>query len=312
MILTVTPNTTLDWTILVPHFVWNETLRASQGVWGIGGKPASSSWILGELGIPSRAMGFAAGMTGQKLEAMLKAKGVETDFIQVEGETNTRVQLIHQENTTQSTLIVDNLLVKPAHVTQLLEKFEAALANADVVIAGGSLPHSIENNILIELVRMARQRDIAVALDAPGKYLLPALAEHPNVIRPNRFELTALAGKPVITVDEAYHAAKKILEQYGTEVIVTLGASQDSLAVLKDRAYLIPVPKVEEIISRAGAGDGVLAGIGHALASHKPMEEGLQLGFAAAGAVIMTPATADCRKADVDALLPTIQLIPYK
>jgi len=312
MILTITPNTILDWTILLPHFVWNETLRASQGVWGIGSKPASSSWILGELGIPNRAMGFAAGMPGQKLEAMLQAKGVETDFIQVEGETNTRVQLINQENATQSTLVVDNLLVKPAHVSQLLEKYEVALAHTEAVIAGGSLPHCLDKNILIELVRMARQRNIPVALDAPGKYLLPALVEHPNVIRPNRFELTTLAGKPVITVEDAYHAAKQIFEKYSTEVIVTLGASQDSLAVLKDQAYLIPVPQVEKIISRAGAGDGVLAGIAHALASRRPIEEGLKLGFAAAGAVIMTPASADCRKVDVDALLPTIQLIPYK
>ena len=61
MILTVTPNTAIDWTILVQHFVWNETLRASQNVWGMGGKPADASWVLGELGFPTRAMGFSAG-----------------------------------------------------------------------------------------------------------------------------------------------------------------------------------------------------------------------------------------------------------
>jgi 6-phosphofructokinase 2 len=72
------------------------------------------------------------------------------------------------------------------------------------------------------------------------------------------------------------------------------------------------MPQVEKVVSTAGAGDGVLAGIGYALAYRKPMEEGLKLGFAAAGAVIMTPGTADCQKQDVEKILPTIQLIPYK
>jgi 1-phosphofructokinase family hexose kinase len=311
MILTVTPNTAIDWTILVQHFVWNETLRASQNVWGMGGKPADASWVLGELGLPTRAMGFSAGTVGKKMEELLHLKGVKTDFVQVDGETRVDVHIIDEQNHGQSTLVVDTLMIKDTHVKELLKKYEAALEKTDAVITGGSLPKSLNKNILVDLVAMARKRNIPVALDTSGKYLLPALEAHPNVIKPNRMELSTIAGKPVITVEDAYHAALNILKKYGTEVIVTLGAA-DALAVLKDRSYLIPMPQVDRVVSTAGAGDGVLAGIGHALAEHKPLEEGLKLGFAAAGAVIMTLGTADCRKADVEKILPTIQLIPYK
>ena len=311
MILTVTPNTAIDWTILVQHFIWNETLRASQNVWGMGGKPADAAWVLGELGISTKALGFSAGTIGRKMEELLHLKGVKIDFVQVEGETRLDVHVIDEQNHGQSTLVVDTLIVKPEHVKELLKKYEAALDKTKAVITGGSQPKSMDKNILVELVRMARERDIPVALDTSGKYLLPALEAHPNVIKPNRIELSTIAGKPVITVEDAYQAAHNILKKYGTEVIVTLGAA-DALAVLKDRSYLIPMPKVGKVVSTAGAGDGVLAGIGYALAERKPMEEGLKLGFAAAGAVIMTLGTADCRKADVEKLLPTIQLIPYK
>jgi 1-phosphofructokinase family hexose kinase len=256
-------------------------------------------------------MGFSAGISGKKMEELLNLKGVKTDFVQVEGETRMDVHVIDEQNHGQSTLVVDTLLVKPAHIKELLKKYEAALEKASTVITGGSLPRSLEKNILVDLVRMARERDIPVALDTSGKYLLPALEAHPNVIKPNRMELSTIAGKPVITVDDAYRAAHDILTKYGTEVIVTLGAA-DALAVLKDRSYLIPMPKVDKVVSTAGAGDGILAGIGYALAQRKPMEEGLKLGFAAAGAIIMTLGTADCHKADVEKLLPTIQLIPYK
>lgn len=311
MILTVTPNTAIDWTILVPHFVWNETLRAAQNVWGMGGKPADASWVLGELGEDTLATGFAAGDIGNKMVALLQQKGVKTDFVQVDGETRLDVHIIDQENGGQSTLVADTLIVNENHIKALLKNYETGLDKADAVIVGGSLPKSLNKNILVDLVEMACKRNIPVALDTSGKYLLPALKAHPNVIKPNRMELSTIAGKPVITVEDAYHAAMNILTKYGTEVIVTLGAA-DALAVLKDRAYLIPMPQVEQVVSTAGAGDGVLAGLGSALAHRQPLEEGLKLGFAAAGAVIMTPGTADCRKSDVEKILPTIQLIPYK
>lgn len=311
MILTVTPNTAIDWTILVHHFMWNETLRASQNVWGMGGKPADASWVLGELGEKTLASGFAAGAIGKKMEELLHQKGVKTDFVQVDGETRVDVHIIDEENHGQSTLVTDTLLIKDEHVQELLKKFEAVLDKADAVIAGGSLPKSLNKNILVDLVSIAHKHHVPIALDTSGKYLLPALEAKPNVIKPNRIELSTIAGKPVITVEDAYRAAHAIFTKYGTEVIVTLGAA-DALAVLKDRSYLIPMPKVEKVVSTAGAGDGVLAGIGYALAHKMPLEEGLKLGFAAAGAVIMTLGTADCHKADIERILPTIQLIPYK
>ena len=39
-----------------------------------------------------------------------------------------------------------------------------------------------------------------------------------------------------------------------------------------------------------------------------PVEEGLRLGAAAAGAVVITPGTAQCHRADVQRLLPQVQL----
>jgi len=312
MILSVTPNTAIDWTIIVPHFAWNETLRASQSVWGMASKPADASYVLAALGISTTATGFAAGLTGKKMEELMKSKGVKPDFIQVEGDTRLDVHIIDQDTNGQSTLVVDTLIVKHENVEQLFKKYESLLADAKAVIVGGSMPGTLARNILPDLVRMARERDIPVALDTHGKYLLPALEAHPNVIKPNRVELSTLAGKTVITIEDAYRAAHQVLEKYGTEVIVTLGGANDALAVLKEHSYLIPVPEVKHVVSTAGAGDGVLAGLGYALAERKPLEEGLRLGFAAAGAIIVTPATADCRKEDVDRLLTTIQLLPYK
>ena len=72
MIVTVTANTTLDQTLFVSAFQKNRTMRATDTVQSMGGKPTDASWILGELGIGSLALGFAAGTTGDRVESMLQ------------------------------------------------------------------------------------------------------------------------------------------------------------------------------------------------------------------------------------------------
>ena len=107
----------------------------------------------------------------------------------------------------------------------------------------------------------------------------------------------------------AYTAGKHILDTYGTSSIMTFGGD-GALAVLPDRAYRIPPLKIN-VVSAAGAGDAVLAGLAASIERGQPIEDGLRLGIAAASAVCLMPGTADCHKEDVEAFLPQIELIPY-
>lgn len=68
MIITLTPNTGIDHTIQITSFQLNSTIRAIDSAWGMGGKATDVSWILGKLGIPTRALGFAAGPNGVRME----------------------------------------------------------------------------------------------------------------------------------------------------------------------------------------------------------------------------------------------------
>ena len=68
--------------------------------------------------------------------------------------------------------------------------------------------------------------------------------------------------------------------------------------------------RVTQVASPAGAGDAVVAGLAAGLARKEPFEFGLRLGFAAAGAVVMMPGTADCHRQDIDTLFPNVELIP--
>lgn len=123
MILTVTPNSAVDWTVSIPHFQWEQPLHANSAVWGVAGKPAGAAWILGELGVITTAMGFVAGTTGEKLVELLEIKNVETDFTWVGGETRLNVHIINQGSGQQTLLAVDTLAITNTHRERFMRRF---------------------------------------------------------------------------------------------------------------------------------------------------------------------------------------------
>lgn len=309
MIVTVTPNTCIDQILFVSSFQKSSTMRATDSMISMGGKPTDASWILGELGISSLALGFAAGARGRTVEELLHARGVTTDFIGVGGESRLVMLIIDQSDHTHSTITTSTLEVRPEHIDALRQRYEAALGDATCVVMGGALPAGMPLSFYPDFINMAHAHKVPVIFDASEPTLSTGLAARPAFIKPNRDELSALVGYRIDSLEMAYKAGCEILEKYGTAPIVTLG-KDGGLAILPERAYRIPPIKVD-VINAAGAGDAVLAGLASALDRKQPIEEGLRLGFAAATAVVITPATADCRREDVERFLPQVELIPY-
>ena len=104
MIVSLTPNTTLDLTVFVPQLVTNTTIRASRTVHSMGGKPTDAAWILGRMGVGSLALGLAAGAVGEKVKSMLEELGVTTDFIAVGGETRINTVIIDESSGEHTTI----------------------------------------------------------------------------------------------------------------------------------------------------------------------------------------------------------------
>jgi len=309
MIITVTPNTCVDYTLLLPEFRLGETLRATEAAWGMGGKAADAAWILGRWGVPSLAMGFVAGQIGQRMEAMLRARGVATDFVEVEGETRLNVVVVCARSRQQSTLTANTLRVRPEHADELLARYIRALGQATCVVLGGSLPDGAPDSLYSELISHARARNIPVIFDSSGAALRAGLAARPSLIKPNRSELAELTGHAVNNLEEGYQAARALRDTTGVDLIATLG-DQGALALIGERHYYIPPLSVTPV-STAGAGDAVLAGMAVALSRGESPEAGLRLGFALAGAVLGTLATADYQPEAARQLIDQVVLVPW-
>ena len=309
MIVSLTPNTTLDLTVFVPKFVANTTIRASQTHHSMGGKPTDAAWILGRMGVGSLALGLSAGAVGAKVQAMLEAFGVETDFVAVDGETRINTVIVDESTGEHTTITTASMSVRPAHLAELRQRYLKALESASVVITGGSLPPGMSPQYYVEAIELARARGVPIIFDAAQPNLGIGLAARPTWIKPNQHELAAWADEEMSSMNAIYAAGQAILGRYGTQSIITLGAD-GALAILKDRSYRIPGIAVK-VSSPAGAGDAMLAGLAHAVHHGHPIEDGLRLGMAAAAAVCLQPGTAAYDVADMRRFLPQIELIPY-
>ena len=309
MIVSLTPNTTLDLTVFVTQLRPNTTIRATRTYHSMGGKPTDAAWILGRMGVASLALGLAAGAIGEKVKSMLEALGVTTDFIEVDGETRINTVIIDESSGEHTTITTASMSVTPAHVDALTERYAAALPKASVVITGGSLPPGMSPDFYAGAIELAREHGVPVIFDAAEPNLSAGLAARPSFIKPNEHELSALTGRDLNSVDALYAAGREIVERYGTQVVITMGAD-GALALLAGRSYRIP-PIPIEVSSPAGAGDAVLAGLAHAVHHGESLEEGLRLGIAAATAVCLQPGTAAYDVRDMERLRPQVELLAY-
>lgn len=309
MIVSVTANTTFDQTVFVPALKPNTTITATRTVQSMGGKPTDASWILGRMGIPSLALGFKGGVIGQKVDSMLREFGVITDFIEVQGETRLNIIIVDETTGEHTTITTSSLSVPNGSIARLVLRYGEALQGASVVVLGGSLPQGVEPHFYRDLILQARNMRVPVVFDAYDDNLIEGLKSSPDYIKPNHDELGRFVGYPIDTPEKAYQAGREVLERFGTQSVITMGA-EGAVAVLKDRAYRIP-PITVEAVSPAGAGDAVLAGITASIHRGEPIEDGLRLGIATATAVVLQPGTAAYDLADQQRFLPLVELIPY-
>lgn len=309
MIVSLTPNTTLDLTVFIPKLVTNTTIRATRTVHSLGGKPTDASWILGRMGVDSLALGLAAGAVGAKVKSMLEDFGVTANFEEADGETRINTVIMDENSGEHTTITTASMQVRPEHLVPLRERYLAALSSATVVITGGSLPPGMTPDFYFEVIQLAKAKAVPIVFDAAQPNLEAGLRARPTCIKPNEHELSALVGRKLKTVGELYTAGSEILARTGTQVIITMG-KDGALAVLKDRSYRIP-PIPIEASSPAGAGDAVLAGLAHAIHHGNPLEDGLRLGIAAATAVCLQAGTAAYDVADMQRFLPQVELIPH-
>ncbi len=261
MIVTVTPNPSIDRTLRVPVLHRGEVVRATGTTSEAGGKGINVARALDEMGVPAVAIAPASEATRARLDALL-AGHPALRVIPIEGEIRTNLSLIEPDGTVTK-VNEPGPALSSAVADGLLDDIAAAIAaiaeidGVDWVVGCGSLSPGLPDAFYAELA--SRMPDgVPVAIDADRGALRFAIGAGVALVKPNRVELEELVGRPLATIGDVHDAASGLVAGGVGQVLVSLGAD-GALAVDGSSACHVEAP-IGDASNTVGAGDALLAG----------------------------------------------------
>ena len=256
MIYTVTGNPSLDLFLTVDGLQQGHTNRALSEEYKPGGKGINVSIVLKQMGIESVALGFLAGFTGRQIEESLRRTGIRTDFIMLpQGNSRINVKLKNLEGTEINGVGPAVSKEALALFFSRLEKMEAG----DYLVLGGSVPAGMDQDIYLQVLRLAAKRGVPVIVDTSGDTLRSVLPEHPFLVKPNHHELGELFGVELTTREEVGPYAHRLIELGAQNVIVSLGGQGAIYVSDSGQVYETAAPE-GRLVNAVGAGDSMVAG----------------------------------------------------
>jgi len=142
--------------------------------------------------------------------------------------------------------------------------------------------------------------------------LAEGIKAKPYLIKPNVHEAEELLKRELPTEEAIAKAALNLVKK-GVEIVVISRGKDGLIAATRDRIVKAVPPSVR-VRSAVGAGDCTVAGFALKLAGGESLIEACRLAVAMGAAAVLTPGTELARKADVEDLLPQIEVkeVPIK
>ncbi|MDU0477879.1 1-phosphofructokinase family hexose kinase [Staphylococcus chromogenes] len=271
MILTLTPNPSIDFTMALPEDLTRGAVHRVSTVSNVaGGKGINVAVATHRAQQPTMAL-FPA-PTDDTFIRLISSTGLNFEHIHNEGAVRTNTTIMEIDGTTTK-LNGPGAALSP-HSRVRVEKRLADLAvDADWVVLAGSLPPEAPADWYTQLTAIVREANpkAQVAIDTSDAPLIN-VAQHldtaaPDLMKPNGFELGVLAGIDGHMLEQqaaaghyqAIISAAQVLCDRGVEyVLVTLGAA-GAVLVHQDQAWAAKAPAID-VLSTVGAGDCSLAG----------------------------------------------------
>lgn len=257
MIVTVTPNPSVDRTFEVPQLVRGTVLRADHLRVDPGGKGINVARALSAYGRDTQAVVPVGGAEGRQLTELLERAGIEVATIPIAAPVRSNVTIVEPDGTVTK-INEPGPTLRPGELATLLARTDEQAAGADWLVGSGSLPPGAPDDLFAELVRRARAAGCRTAIDTSGAPLRAALPAGPDLIKPNDIELAEAAGCGLRTLGDVVAAGRLLQRQGARTVLASLGAD-GAVLLTSDRAWHATA-EVAHPNSSVGAGDATLAG----------------------------------------------------
>jgi len=303
MIVTLTPNPSLDRTISVSQLLVGEVHRAGELRVDAGGKGVNVSRALAANDFATIAVLPASGAPAVEFSSRLDAAGVAHEYIDLEGAVRTNITLVADDGTTTK-INEQGRVSGPADARAMLDAVERHLDGASWVVGCGSLPPGIDGSLYLDLIARAKGRGVRVAIDTSGPAFARMVAACPDLVKPNLEELEEYVGKPLVTIADVLEAARRLVRSGVGTVVVSLGEhgalGVDATAAVHANAV------VDKPLSTVGAGDCLLAGYLSAVEAGASLSDAVATGVLWGAAAVALPGSRVPSPADLTG--PTVRV----
>lgn len=286
-VATVTLNPAIDQTITIDHLVRGEVHRARSVRQDPGGKGVNVASCLADWGVPVTALGLLGSDNAAPFEALCSAKAIEDRFERLPGATRVNIKIVDAGETTD--INMDGLCLDEAITARVQAAVEGFAGPDALIVLSGSLPPGCHAGIYADMVARLRGLGARVLLDTSGAPLTAALKAEvlPSIIKPNRRELAAWAGEPLITIEDVVACGQRLRARGIDLVVVSMG--EEGALFLSDQGALLARLQAGDLASTVGAGDAMVAGLAAALVEHADLERMARLATAFAVAKLGRP-----------------------
>ena len=287
MIYTVTFNPAIDYVVHTGKMKLGEVNRSVSEEMYFGGKGINVSYVLNELGIKSKALGFTAGFIGEAIENGIEKMGIESDFVRLEsGNSRINVKIKSAEETE---LNGQGPEISKEALDTLFSKIDE-LDDGDMLVLAGSIPSSLPDDVYEKILKRLSGKDVRTVVDATKNLLLNVLKYRPFLIKPNNFELGEIFDVTLKNIDDIEKYAGKLQEMGARNVLVSMAENGALLLDENGKTHVCGVCK-GTVRNSVGAGDSMVAGF---IAGYLQgdFDYALKLGTASGGATAFSDGLA--------------------
>jgi len=254
VIVTVTPNPSIDRTLEIDRLERGALVRARRSTAEAAGKGVNVSCALAAQGVATVAvLPLAEDSAATYLSLLGNATSIAA--VPIAGSIRTNVSVVEADGTLTK-LNEPGPELTSDDVNAILAA-TSTVAGATWIVGCGSLPPGAPVDFYARLTAQVSSGTRA-AIDTSGEALGAAVCAGVALIKPNLEELQTLVGRPLGTIGEAVTAARELIARGCHAVLVSLGA--DGALFVDANGASHAEARIDDVVNTVGAGDALLAG----------------------------------------------------
>ncbi|ASZ08937.1 1-phosphofructokinase [Mesoplasma chauliocola] len=289
MIYTVTLNPALDHIIETNGFKIGETNYYNNEYMVIGGKGINVSIVLNNL----KAEVLSTGILGSNNKAPFLEKFEENNLKNIffinKGLTRTNLKIKNLAKAEETELNGLGSSVSEKIINELKDFLRVNLKPEDILVAAGSIPSGLQDNIYEEIGNIANEKNALFILDTSKKSMINGIKAKPYLIKPNIEEICEILNLPFkeYSFNEICEMVKNLKQMGAQNVLLSRGSKGSYFFTSTDEIYQVGIAK-GELVNSVGSGDSMIAGFTYGIYKKLTIEECLRFGAAAGGATAFT------------------------